>query len=78
MHTQEPAANQNSSQERAQAIERAAQRARKIGALDLVQDGDFTVMAGKYITITEEQQKLLHTLAHQRRQTLNWICGDSE
>jgi hypothetical protein len=53
----------------------AARRAAELGTLDLIADGDFTVMATCYRGIESRQQELLQNLARERCQALSWLCG---
>lgn len=53
----------------------AARRAAALGTLDLIADGDFTVMATRYREIEPRQQELLQNLVRERCQALSWLSG---
>lgn len=57
-------------------LEKAARRAGALNALELIADGDFTVMGEPYSNISSHQHELLLNLSRERSAALTWVCND--
>ena len=68
----------DASQPDADELAKRARRAAELGLLDLVMDGDFSVMATPYSQIDDKRRELVGRLAQERLAALAWVCGHDD